>query len=182
LAAGIVSFAVRLDGHGNIQSVDATRDFPPLTRPAQAALQHWNFAPATLHGEPVPSSISVGVIFNVFDPSGLKWKGLTLTPPAALAPDALHFKPAEITSASFADYPSNSVSQGTVVLDVTVGSSGKLERIRVILGEPPLTSAAMRTVKDWTFTPATFQGRAISSHLAVAFVMQINNPIASPTD
>ena len=181
LAAGIVSFALHLDARGKVQSVDVTRDFPPLTKPALAAVRDWTFSPATLHDDPIPSTISVSVIFNVYDPGGLKWKEIAITPPAAISPDQFQFKPADLTSTSFANYPPNTLSYGTVVLDVTVSSGGP-ERTRAVLGKPPLTTAAIQTVESWSFLPATFKERPITSHLVVAFVLQINNPVASPVN
>jgi TonB family protein len=182
LAAGIVSFVLHLDDSGRMTDAQVTRDFPPLTKAAQAAIQGWSYTPARLRGKAVPSSIQVSVVFNVFDPNGVKMNSLKLTPPAPLLSDELQFTPPQIASASFANYPPKTVSSGTVVLDVSVNEAGEAKKIRVVQGAPPLTSAAELAVKSWAFSPATFQGRAIPSHAVVAFVFQINNPVASPTD
>jgi TonB family protein len=78
--------------------------------------------------------------------------------------------PPQITAASYATYPVMSVSAGAVVLDVVVGSSGKVDKVHVVRGVQSLTPQATKAVKTWTFSAATFQGTPIRSHMVIAFV------------
>jgi hypothetical protein len=59
---------------------------------------------------------------------------------------------------SFANYPADSVPQGTVVLDVTVSEAGNLTKIRVIRGIPTLTELEVIAAKNCGFIAATLQG------------------------
>lgn len=171
MAPGIVTLLVNLDAAARVQNVQALRDIPSLTGPAQTAVQSWTFAPASLNGNPVPSSLSVNVVFNPFNPGGVAIEGLAVPlPKPATPPDLSQFTPPEITSGSFAVYPINSIASGTVVLDVTIGKSGGVSKARVIRGVPSLTSPAINAVKAWGFTPAGFQGQPIAACLIVAFV------------
>jgi hypothetical protein len=74
------------------------------------------------------------------------------------------------TAASFATYPANSLASGAVVLDVTIGSTGKAAKVHVIRDVQSLTPQATKAVKTWAFSPATFQGTTITSHMVIAFV------------
>lgn len=179
LAAGAVSFVVHLDERARVEGLQVTRDFPPLTAAAQAAIQTWSFNPATLDGKEVASSLSVNVIFNVFDPNGLKFFGLKLPPPAPATPEAEQFTPPQLLSAAFARYPVKVLEAGTVVLDVSLGSSGAVEGIRAVRGVPPLTAAAISATRTFAFSAAEFRGRPVASHIVVAFVFQYNNPVPS---
>ena len=175
LAAGAVSFLLSLDSKAQIKNIMIMRDFPPLTSSAQSAVQTWTITPATLNGQPVASNLSVSVIFNIFNPAGgAAYQSLVISPPQTPVPDASQYIPPQITMASFAKYPENSVAKGTVVLDVTVGKGGQAKKIRVVQGVPTLTPQAVNAVKTWSFNPATIQGQPIAAQIVIAFVFQRN--------
>src|SRR5271154_6401091 len=175
LASGAVSLLLSLDSSANIQNVQVLRDSPPLTSSVQDAVQLWTFTPASLHGVPVASEISVTTIFNIFNPAGgAASQSLVLAPSQSVYPDASQFMPPQIPLASYANYPANSVAQGTVVLDVTVGVAGPPKQSRVVYGAPPLSQQATNAVKTWQFNAATFKGQPVSAHIIIAFVFQRN--------
>jgi len=165
---GIVTLQVHLDGNANIQSVQVVRDVPPLTSAAQAAVQGWSFTAATQNGNGIPSSIPVTAMFNPFNPAGVALPSPGLGPAgnAASAP----YIPAQVTSATYATYPPNSVAFGTVVLDVKIGSGGSVKNVTVVHGVAALTGSAITAVRTWGFGPATRNGKAVESHIVVAFV------------
>jgi TonB family protein len=174
-ATGAVSLLLSLDNNAQIQNMQALRDTPPLTSAVQDSVQLWTFRPALLKGNPVPSEISLTVIFNVFNPAGgAAYQSLVLAPAQPTNPDAAQFTPPQINLASFAKYPANSVAQGTVVLDVTIGSSGNPKQIRVINDVPTLTQQAISAIKTWRFNAATFKGQPTPAPIIIAFVFQRN--------
>ncbi len=64
VAAGVVTLAVNLDGTGQIMNVQTLRDIPTVTTQATIALQNWTYAPATLNGKQVPSTLIVNIVFD----------------------------------------------------------------------------------------------------------------------
>ncbi len=177
MASGIVTLSLYLGAAGQVQNVQALRDIPSLTNPANIAVNSWTFTPATLEGSPVPSTLNVSVVFN---PGNLQNQSLNLPPvQATTAPDPPGFLPPEIAAASYAAYPVNSVATGAVVLDVTVDKRGQITKVTVIRGVPALTSQAITAVKTWTIDPATFNGRAVTAKVIVAFVFR-SPSITSP--
>ena len=56
------------------------------------------------------------------------------------------------------------------MLNVTVDEHGETKKISVIRDVPTYTPRAIAAVKSWIFNPATFNGKAISSKLVVAYV------------
>jgi TonB family protein len=173
LAAGAVSLLLNLDSTGQVQTMQVLRDFPSLTTSAENAVQSWSFSPAILNGSPVSSNISVTIVYNLFNPAGgATSQSLVLSPPQTLVPDASHFTPPQITLASFAKYPANSVSQGTVVLDVTVGTGGEPRQVRVIRGVPTLTQQAVSAVKTWQCNAGMIKEQPVRAEIIVAFVFQ----------
>jgi TonB family protein len=168
---GIVTLILNLDAAAKVENVQVLRDIPPLTSAAQTAVQTWTFTPATRDGSPVPSTLPVNVVFNPFNPGGVAIEGLAVPlPQPSPAREAAPFTPPQITSGSFAIYSVNSVASGTVVLDVTIGRTGGVAKVKVIRDVPSLTPEAIKAVKAWGFSPATFKGQPIAAHLVVAFV------------
>ena len=95
--------------------------------------------------------------------------GWTLAGQRAGASDAARFAPASVVATAPANYPINSVAEGTVVLEVGVASDGSVGDIRIVRDVPSLTTEAMKAVRKWKFSPATLDGRATRSTVIVAF-------------
>jgi TonB family protein len=66
-------------------------------------------------------------------------------------------------------YPANVVSPGTVVLEVAVGTDGRIEDVRVVRAMPPFTEEAMKAIQQWKFAPATIDGEPVRAVIPVAF-------------
>ncbi len=167
---GIVTLMANLDNSGNVQNLDVLRDLPSLTSIASAAIKNWGFTPASLDGQAVPSVLPVSVVFNPFNPAGVGYSSQTIPISQATPGATAEYMPPQIATASYATYPAGSVSSGAVVLDVVVGSSGKVAKVHVVRGVQSLTPQATKAVKAWTFSAATFQRAPISSHMVIAFV------------
>jgi TonB family protein len=166
---GFVTLDANVDPSGSVQNVRVVRDVPSLTDAALTAVKNWSFSAAQLNGSAVAGRMRVNVVFNPFNPGGVGIPGEAL---GAAGPTngGGDFVPAKVTAANYATYPANTVASGTVVLDVHVGKNGKVEQVKAVRGTDPLTAAATSAVKSWKFAPATYQGKAVSSRLVVAFV------------
>lgn len=67
---------------------------------------------------------------------------------------------------SFPVYPAIAKAagvQGTVVFDLQIGKSGKIESMKVVSGPPMLQQAAIDCVKQWTFHPFMKAGAAVAA-------------------
>ena len=73
---GIVTLLLKLDATAKVENVQVLRDIPPLTSAAQTAVRTWTFTPANPDGSPIPSTLSVNVVFNPFNPGGVAIEGL----------------------------------------------------------------------------------------------------------
>ncbi len=91
---------------------------------------------------------------------------------------APRFEPVEIISTAELFYPPTSIGFGTVVLQVTVSSSGAIEGVKVVKDIQSLTPEAEKCVRKWTFRPARLDGRPVRSTVTVAFTF--NNPFRNP--
>jgi hypothetical protein len=88
------------------------------------------------------------------------------------------FRSAEVTTAAGVGIPYNSVANGLVELYLTIGESGNVGDVRVARPLASVTDEAVRSVKKWTFTPATMRGNPVESQLTVFVVFC---PLATQT-
>ena len=51
--------------------------------------------------------------------------------------------------------------QGSVILDVQIGSDGAVRNVTVVSGDPVLGEAATRAVKQWRYQPSTVDGQLV---------------------
>jgi len=167
---GLVTLDVSLDATGAVQNVAVVRDLPPFTSVAQSAVQSWQFTPAMVNGQGVAGTVRVNVVFNPYNPSGVGLPGETLPPASSGGGASGDFQPAQLQTAGYATYPPNTVTSGTVVLQVHVGSEGKVHGTVVVRGKGSLSGAATKAVKTWAFAPASYKGKAVGSEVVVAFV------------
>jgi len=165
---GFVSLDVIVDSSGKLQNVIVVRDVPPLTDAVQNSIKHWQFSPAIEGGQAVTGVVQIDVAFNPFNPSGVGLPGPSLQPPNATGGG--NFQPANLQNATYATYPPNTVAYGTVVLQVRVGSDGKVHRVTAVSGKAELSAAAIAAAKTWAFAPATYKGKPVGSDVVVAFV------------
>jgi Gram-negative bacterial TonB protein C-terminal len=178
-AAGVVVVAVNLDDAGKIKSTDVLRDIPSLTSPVLLSVQKWTFHPAMLDGAGVDSTITVSVVFN---PSDFRLAG-TETPALGkevmvLPEGANGFLPPKTITASWANYPMNSVAQGAVILEAHISRSGHVERVTPVWA-PFLAKTSTEAAEKWDFGPATFDGRSIDANAVIGYVYRPPN-IAVP--
>jgi TonB family protein len=169
--SGMVTLDVTVDSSGAVQSVRATRDVPPLTKAARDAVHQWKFHNATRNGQAVPGVIRVNVVFNPFNPSDVSIPNKPLPPPESASANATGaFQPPDVKSADYAVYPPNTVASGAVILDLQISPDGALQSTKLLRGTEPLSSASLKALNDWQFTPATYEAKPVASHEIVAFV------------
>ena len=170
IADGVVVLDVSLDEKGAITGSTVVRDIPSLTSAATSSVQSWKFSPASRQGKPVQSLIRVAVVFR---PRAYFAAGPAFTPILSEGESnraGQTYIPTGIVSVSYPQYPINAAAPGTVVVQVTVGRSSAIQRVKVVRDLPPFTKFALSAVSKWRFQTATLDGKPMTSILAIAFV------------
>lgn len=182
--SGVVEVAIYLDSGGSIKGTDTLRDIPSLTSSVLLSIPKWTFKPAMLGAQPVDSTIVASIAFNpgnyLLGGAGTPALGKPLD---VLSPDASGFQPPAVLTASWASYPINSVAQGAVVLDARIGRDGHVTAVAAVWNNPSLTKISIAAAKRWTFTPASFGGRAVAARAVIGYVFRppnIASPVAQP--
>jgi TonB family protein len=76
----------------------------------------------------------------------------------------------------YPDAARNAGIQGTVVLKVVVGSSGDVQEVTVVSGDPALAQAAADAVKQWKYKPYLAEGLSAEVETQVSINFQIKAP------
>ena len=102
---------------------------------------------------------------------GLSFLSLLVGFPAPLQSQTTspRFEPAKAVATAEAVYPANAVNPGTVVLEVTVGTEGQIEDVKVVRAVSPFTQEALKAIRNWKFTPARLDGQPVQSVVPVSF-------------
>lgn len=82
------------------------------------------------------------------------------------------FQPAEAHSITDIHPYNRCFQKGTVVLNVVIDGTGKVQEVEVRRDFPCLTQVAVQAVKDWEFSPATLAGKPITSRMPVAIIFE----------
>jgi TonB family protein len=59
--------------------------------------------------------------------------------------------------------------QGPVVLDVRIGSDGRVGNVDVVSGDPVLAGAAVSAVKQWVYAPFSPDGKEVDRQTRITF-------------
>jgi len=57
--------------------------------------------------------------------------------------------------------------QGTVVLDCTIGTDGRITDVRVVKDSPLFEGAAVAAVQQWIYTPTKLNGQPVAVIMTV---------------
>jgi TonB family protein len=171
IADGVVVLNLLVNAAGDVRQIEALRDIPSLTAVSESSVRSWKFQPARHRGAPVEAGMVAAFVFR---PPTALWSPPHFAPvraaPRAEAEAGMRYRSPGILSVAYADYPADSVASGFVVLQVTVGASGKPTRVTVVRDMPGFSERATRAAKQWRFQPAELNGARVESNVAIAFV------------
>jgi serine/threonine-protein kinase len=93
--------------------------------------------------------------------------------------------PPVVTRSVPAGYPPDardSGAQGTVTVEVTIGTDGRVSDARVLRAvHPALDAAALSAARQWTFQPSTLDGRAVSVLHSLELSFSAPEPVRPPS-
>jgi hypothetical protein len=90
------------------------------------------------------------------------------------------FVSARVVSARDVKYPLETTADGIVVFNVSLDARGTPKNMNALTDIPPLTNAALSSLRMWKFAPAWSEGAPEASQLLVAFVFRHAIKVWSP--
>lgn len=173
VAIGMVELHLTIGDTGKVEDVRVVRELASVTEQSVSAVKSWSFAPATFDGRPIPSPLTVTIVFCPFYGS----QEMSLSPVSGESEGEppsgeLSVVPPEIIAGK---YPVDSpvrAANGTVVFQVTVGTDGQPGVIKAVRDIAPMTGEAQRVIKDWQFRPSRLNGKEVASSIVLAFAFR----------
>ena len=86
------------------------------------------------------------------------------------------FEPPEVVFTADPIYPYNSIAQGSVIVQLSIGAGGELDAVQVLRDLPSLTVEVEKAVKKWRFKPATLDGKPVRSTMTASFTFRTVTP------
>lgn len=172
ITPGIGVLDVSLDGTGHPATVDVLREVPLLTNAAESAVQSWKFKPASVEGNQQASDL---LVVFVLPPAAAFPTYPAFSPLSPKRAGVSRYVPPGIVSASYAEYPINSVVSASVVIQVAIDADGNAISWQPIRALDPFTRFALEAAKKWRFRPATLDDQPVRSNLVIDFIFQPPN-------
>ncbi len=172
---GAVLLQVTVDENGVPQNIQVIRPLGMgLDQKAIEAVQKWRFKPGTKDGQPVPVLANIEVNFRLLQSPEL---GPGAPPvPGAVAVGSAVMEGRLIQKVPPEYPPTARIAriQGTVQINLLVGTDGKVENVQAISGPAMLTQAAMEAVRQWVYQPYLLNGQPVTvqTTATVNFVLQ----------
>jgi len=156
----------------------ATREVEPVEEPHKSAFSHVRLAAPKLkrgNASAVSGEADPGIALenSAAGSAGPFATGLTVSrgsQPAAPIAVGGEVKPVQLISSVPPVYPQLARSQrvsGDVKIDALIDENGRVTGMKVVGGPVLLHQAAMDSLRQWKYKPATLDGKAVSMHLVV---------------
>jgi TonB family protein len=164
--AGIVRMecVVQADGTPNDIRVVVPLE-PTVDAAAIQALKGWKFTPGQKDGQAVPVLVQVEMSFTTAAVRGprLDSPGVFRSGPGITSPKLVHE-----TKPSYTATARNAGVQGNVLLDCVILTDGSVGDVRVSKHlDNDLDAEAIRTVRQWKFTPGEKEGQAVPVQVSI---------------
>ena len=163
--SGTVILEVTVEKTGKAGNIKVIHGISKLTEEAERSVRRWNFQPARLNGQRVAAPVLAAFTFSLSPqwfsgPDPVQSRGKDLAP----------YEPIRIISTSPANNPASDVAFGAVTLQAIVDAAGAMGKIEVMDGIAPLAEEAERSVRQWKFLPAKYEGSPLATPMVAVFL------------
>jgi TonB family protein len=150
-----------------------------LDENALAAIRSWRFSPAKRDGMPVEAIAQVDILFNLADAPPAEYDDVGRVA-AGISPPVVVRR----VEPRYTDDARDARLAGTVILQAIIETDGTAKILKIVKPLPlGLTESAVEAIRQWRFTPAMQNGKAIpvSLNIEVAFNLEhLNSPNPNP--
>ena len=174
---GLFVLDVSLNKSGGIQEINALRDPGSMFGAARTSVKAWTFQPAFQGGQRVPSRMTLSFVYRPPNNGGagaVRPKDFSPVLPTndSDTGEPGGYVPVGIVSFDYPTYPVNSVSWGSVVVQLTIDESGNIAKTAFLHSLGGFNNLVSEALKKWRFQAATFDRNPIRSKTVIAFVFQ----------
>jgi TonB family protein len=179
-----------VDEEGKVESTDVVSGNPILAKAAAEAFKKWRFKPFIRNGKPVKVSTELPFLFtSLSKPEEVdKRSGENEQVSQSHASDSATLSSVKKirVSSGVAEgrlihkvqpiYPPEAKrkgTEGTVLLQITIGKDGLMKDVKLISGPPELADAAIGAVQQWRYTPYLLQGNPVEVESTVKVTFRL---------
>jgi len=160
----------QMDGQFAIEKMDAAKRYDLLNGPLDEYLAKWK-RPTAPKGEQL---VTIGDFF--FVEGKFRWDSNTQYFPFE-KPKTASIVPAKLIKRVSPEYPEEArqkAIQGTVVLNVLLLKDGSVTVQSVVEGDPILSPAAIKAVRQWRYEPFVMNGQPIEVETKISVVFTLS--------
>jgi len=172
---GLFVLDVRLSDEGVIERIEPLRDPGYMLGTAKTSVRGWKFQSAAEGGKPKASRLTVVFLYrppNQGNATPVPPKDFVPVIPSDQSDDGIDYVPVGISSFIYPDYPVNSIAWGSVVVQVTVDSTGEVKDVSFLHRMIGFDGLVLDALKKWRLRAATLRGKPVNSKIVIAFVFQ----------
>ncbi len=172
---GLFIAEIEIGDDGSIRGVETLRNPGGMLGTSESAIRNWKFQPACKGGKARASRMTVAFVCR---PANYPTFGAV--PPKDFAPvipsgrteSSGDYVPIGVLSFAYPDYPINSATWGSVLLQATVDSGGNVTNVDTLHGLANFDRFAHAALKNWRFRAAAIRGVPVKSKITIAFIFQ----------
>jgi TonB family protein len=157
---------------GTVTRPTLLRSAPPYAQFVLDAIAQWRFLPARTSsaGTPETPVDAPVLIAAVYRPPAM-FLGATVgeVPKDLATPTVEVVFPSCLISPVYPPNAANSIIVSTVLFEVSLDETGRIQEARAIVTDPAFESAALDALMQWRFHPALFRGRPARATAYVLF-------------
>jgi TonB family protein len=157
------AFDVAVDARGSVTGVRYLYGSSALARVLETSVASWVFEPARENGEPRSSRVLVAALFRAAAFYALgpcsPPEGTLVAPPGMPIP----------TNVSPPAYPVRALGCGVAVVEVEVGTSGKVRSARAVGERTAFDGTAEQAARAWHFLPGRREGQPVATLVYLVF-------------
>ena len=191
VGGGEVFVQVELSPTGTITNLMPLRITAPFTQSVLDTVQQWRFKAAIQEMVPaageIPQTIAQDLVKSRVFVAAMFRAPTLAGPTIGAAPSDVASAASDVaspTSTTLPVYPVNMRIDGTVIVEVHVGTNGAMLDTIVVQSTPGFDGSAVNALGNWSFRPARVNGVLTDSYLYVCFGFRapVGPPIKSGAD
>lgn len=142
--SGLVLVEAQIGTNGAVEDARILKSVPLLDQAALDAVRQWRFTPTLLNGRPVPVIVTLTVRFVLDSPDEVSDTVRNTGQGPLVVKEVKPLYPLEAL---------RSGAEGTVEVEITIGTDGKVQDSRILRSVPMLDEAALDAARQWEFVP-----------------------------
>ncbi len=157
---GTVILETAVGTDGSVIDIKVLRSVAGLDNAAIDAVRQWKYRPTLLEGQPVEVLLVVTVKFTL-NPDAPAAPAQAPSPRLRVGGDVKQPKLLKHVSPAYPPDAMAAKVQGSVILEIAVGTDGSVNEVKILRSVEGLDNAAVDAVRQWQYAPPLINGEPV---------------------